>query len=79
MYKAVVQEPNLADVRAVVRRCLNGISQAKQLEMLTELCDWIEGQICDLEQGDEETETLSETETTLLSAMEEQVAAGATA
>jgi hypothetical protein len=49
MYKALVQPPDLADVRTVVRRCLGGLSQAKQLEMLNEFCDWIEGQIYDLE------------------------------
>jgi hypothetical protein len=79
MYKALVQEPTLADVRVAVRRCLNGICEAKQIQMLTELCDWIEGQIYDLEQGEQEMESPSEIETTLLSAMEEQAAAGATA
>jgi hypothetical protein len=53
MYKALVKPPHLADARAVVGRCLAGLSQAKQLEMLNEFCDWIEGQIDDLEHPEE--------------------------
>jgi hypothetical protein len=53
MYKVLVQQPDLAEVRAVVTRCLGELSQAKQVEMLNELCDWVEGQIYDLEHPEE--------------------------
>jgi hypothetical protein len=55
MYNAVVRQPDLVEVRAVLKRCLDELTPAKQLEILKELGGWVEGQIYDLEHPEEKT------------------------
>lgn len=56
MFNAVMQEPgDLQQVRAVVNRCLAGLSSGQQLEVLKEHYEWIEGQIRDFEHPDEKS------------------------
>ena len=90
-YNAIVRpnfDGDLASVRAAVKDCLKGLAAQKQLEIVEELQQWLEGQVADLreELGNTATrlrrtwmdcdEEPSAPETTLVAAFEQQATTG---